>query len=315
MRTMVKAVVIFMIMFGIVCFFPSCTDSSDDDSSTSSTQSTSSSSSSASSGTTADSSHCTVTFESIDGAVIATQKVERGKTAVSLSGSSVPSRSGYTFAGWAYKKGNVSRSFNFNTPINENITLYAIWIKKSNGSAGSGSGSTSGNAANQTEKEFISLEYAKRAGGVENQNDNSWSTWTKNADKVEVTQKKTDNGYEVTVTYNSSSMAGNKSSNEDMASKYGTAIWMVTTTNFPGGADGVTVSYNGSEYPVSDFFFGGAPEVSSSAYHDWWLLKGGEDGNEEGKNYDRNGKSTTLTFKQAGKDDTEVVLKFVDTAD
>ena len=54
---------------------------------------------------------------------------------------------------------------------------------------------------------------------------------------------------------------------------------------------------------------------SQEDFLDWWLLKGGEDGNEEGKTYDRNGKSTTLTFKQAGKSDTVVVLKFVDTTD
>ena len=156
------------------------------------------------------------------------------------------------------------------------------------------------------------MQYAKRANNIDG--DESWTTWNSNAQYVEVSQTTTDTGYAVTVTYDSSKMVGNMSSNDTMK-KYGSAKWAVTTTDFTGGTDGITVVYNETEYSLSEFFFGGAEEVSDNAYHDWWLLKAGDDASDDtAKAYDRNGKSTTLTFKQSGKDDTVVTISFVDTA-
>ena len=163
-----------------------------------------------------------------------------------------------------------------------------------------------------TTPKFIALQYAKRADNIAG--DESWTTWNNNAQYVDVSQTTTDTGYAVTVTYDSSEMSGNESSNGSMK-KYGSAKWAVTTTDFTDGTDGITVVYNETEYSLDDFFFGGAEEVSENAYHDWWLLKAGDDASDdEAKTYDRNGKSTTLTFKQSGKDDTVVTISFVDTA-
>lgn len=163
-----------------------------------------------------------------------------------------------------------------------------------------------------TTSNFIALQYAKRANNIDG--DESWTTWNENAQYVEVSQTTTDTGYAVTVTYDSSKMNGNVSSDDSMK-KYGTAKWAVTTTDFTDGADGIMVVYNETEYSLNDFFFGGAEEVSDNAYHDWWLLKAGDDASDDtAKAYDRNGKSTTLTFKQSGKDDTVVTISFVDTA-
>lgn len=62
----------------------------------------------------------TVTFNSNGGSSVASQTVESGKT---VSRPSNPSRSGYDFIGWQLN-GN---TFDFNNPINSNITLTAIW--------------------------------------------------------------------------------------------------------------------------------------------------------------------------------------------
>jgi uncharacterized repeat protein (TIGR02543 family) len=62
----------------------------------------------------------TVTFNSNGGTSVAAQIVEAGKTAKTPT---APTRSGYTFAGWY----NGATAYNFNTPVNSNLTLTAKW--------------------------------------------------------------------------------------------------------------------------------------------------------------------------------------------
>lgn len=62
----------------------------------------------------------TVTFNSNGGTDVGSQTIESGKTA---SRPSNPSRGGYDFIEWQLN-GN---TFNFNSPINSNITLTAVW--------------------------------------------------------------------------------------------------------------------------------------------------------------------------------------------
>ena len=65
----------------------------------------------------------TVNFDTSDGGSIPAQEVEEGKKATRPQN---PIRNGYGFAGW-YKDEELTREFNFDTPITESLTLYAKW--------------------------------------------------------------------------------------------------------------------------------------------------------------------------------------------
>lgn len=64
----------------------------------------------------------TVTFNSNGGSAVASQTVTEGAKA---SRPANPARSGYTFTGWTLN----GASYNFNSPVNSNITLMATWKK------------------------------------------------------------------------------------------------------------------------------------------------------------------------------------------
>ena len=67
----------------------------------------------------------TVTFNSNGGSEVASQNVvEHGKATEPTP----PTKSGYAFKGW-YSDAGLTKTFNFNTPIDSNITLYAKWIE------------------------------------------------------------------------------------------------------------------------------------------------------------------------------------------
>lgn len=63
----------------------------------------------------------TVTFDSNGGSDVPSQEVESGNKATKPSD---PVKDGFTFDGWLDNNGN---TFNFDTPIMSNITLYANW--------------------------------------------------------------------------------------------------------------------------------------------------------------------------------------------
>ncbi len=65
----------------------------------------------------------TVTFETNGGSTISPIQVSRGKT---LAPPADPTRAYYAFAGW-YSDSNLTQAFDFNTPIDSDITLYAKW--------------------------------------------------------------------------------------------------------------------------------------------------------------------------------------------
>ena len=69
----------------------------------------------------------TVTFESNGGTAVEAQIVEGGSVAVFPG---VPTRSGYAFAGWYLDKNeqDLSNHYDFNTPVTDNLVLYALWI-------------------------------------------------------------------------------------------------------------------------------------------------------------------------------------------
>lgn len=75
---------------------------------------------------------CTVTFQLNYGSegTYTTLKVAKGDT---ITAPKAPTRSGYTFSSWSEKTSG--SAFDFKTPIEKNITLYAQWNKKSSGSS------------------------------------------------------------------------------------------------------------------------------------------------------------------------------------
>lgn len=82
-----------------------------------------------------------VTFDTNGhGTAPATQTVLSGNTAIKPTD---PSASGWIFGGW-YQEAACTTAFNFATPINNSLTLYAKWTKQSEGSSSSSwSGSSS----------------------------------------------------------------------------------------------------------------------------------------------------------------------------
>ena len=233
-------------------------------------------------------------------------------TTVAIS-NTTPTRENYTFLSWTATGVTLgSDATSFTMPDND-VTLTAQW----------------------TPLPKIAMSFDKLAANVftdaDGDSSQSWTTWNTNATddessttpKVSVTSAENGEfGYVVTVSYDSSRMQKNTSSNASMASTYGKATWAVTTTTFTDSADGVTVVYNDTEYGLigdSGFFFGYATSDATMAeaeksFHDWWLLRGGVDGTADGRLYNRSGKSTTLTFKKEGYADTTVVWNFEDTA-
>lgn len=66
----------------------------------------------------------TVTFETNGGGTVAQQTVNAGDKASEPS--TEPTKNGYTFGGW-YSDPNFANKYDFNAPVNGNITLYAKW--------------------------------------------------------------------------------------------------------------------------------------------------------------------------------------------
>ncbi len=65
----------------------------------------------------------TVTFNSDGGSAVRPQTIEEGKKVVRPAN---PKKTGYVFQGWTLN----GAAYNFNTPVNKNITLKAVWAKE-----------------------------------------------------------------------------------------------------------------------------------------------------------------------------------------
>lgn len=68
----------------------------------------------------------TVSFNTQGGSSVPAQRVRAGGRATRPAN---PTRSGYVFQGW-YASASGTRAFDFNTPINGNVTAYAHWTRK-----------------------------------------------------------------------------------------------------------------------------------------------------------------------------------------
>ena len=67
----------------------------------------------------------TVNFDSMEGSAVASQKVNRGATAIKPD---EPTRDGFVFRGW-YTDRETTEAYDFGTEVTQNITLYAKWEK------------------------------------------------------------------------------------------------------------------------------------------------------------------------------------------
>ncbi|RJE88885.1 hypothetical protein D3P07_13065 [Paenibacillus sp. 1011MAR3C5] len=67
----------------------------------------------------------TITYESNGGSAVASERVEDGKMAAEPA---LPTKAGYTFAGWFTDK-ELTESYNFSLPVTGDITLYAKWTE------------------------------------------------------------------------------------------------------------------------------------------------------------------------------------------
>ena len=70
----------------------------------------------------------TITFNSRSGSQVAPIKVDAGETATEPT---PPTRNGYAFDGW-YTDSACTQAFDWSSPVNDNITLYAGWVKTYN---------------------------------------------------------------------------------------------------------------------------------------------------------------------------------------
>ena len=68
----------------------------------------------------------TITFNSNDGTSVESQNVNAGEKLTEPT--PAPTKEGFTFDGW-YEDSTFSKKFDFNTPITDNMTLYAKWIE------------------------------------------------------------------------------------------------------------------------------------------------------------------------------------------
>ena len=68
----------------------------------------------------------TITFNSNDGTSVESQNVNAGEKLTEPT--PAPTKEGFTFDGW-YEDSTFSTKFNFNTPITDNMTLYAKWTE------------------------------------------------------------------------------------------------------------------------------------------------------------------------------------------
>ena len=68
----------------------------------------------------------TITFNSNDGTSVESQNVNAGEKLTEPT--PAPTREGFTFDGW-YEDSTFSTKFNFDTPITDNMTLYAKWTE------------------------------------------------------------------------------------------------------------------------------------------------------------------------------------------
>ena len=131
----------------------------------------------------------TITFNSNDGTSVAPQNVNAGEKLTEPT--PAPTREGFTFDGW-YEDSTFSTKFNFDTPITDNMTLYANWTENKytlTFDANGGSGT-------MTPKADLTGEYTLPANGFTAPTGKQFKGWSLTTDgaivtKVDMTENKT----------------------------------------------------------------------------------------------------------------------------
>ena len=134
----------------------------------------------------------TITFNSNGGSSVSSQTVSYGDT---ISKPSNPTRDGYTFKYWSTSSSG--SEYNFNTTVNSNMTLYAIWEQNassgggnsSGGSSSSGGGSSansgnSGSSNNSGGNSSSGGSSNNNSGGSSSSNNNNGNNNTTTEEKV-----------------------------------------------------------------------------------------------------------------------------------
>ena len=71
----------------------------------------------------------TVTFNKKDGSLLSTVKVETGKKVAAASMPAAPDEDGFTFKEWNTKQDGTGTTFNADTVVNNDLTVYAVYTK------------------------------------------------------------------------------------------------------------------------------------------------------------------------------------------
>ena len=71
----------------------------------------------------------TVTFNKKDGSLLSTVKVETGKKVAAASMPAAPDEEGFTFKEWNTKQDGTGTTFNADTVVNNDLTVYAVYTK------------------------------------------------------------------------------------------------------------------------------------------------------------------------------------------
>ena len=131
----------------------------------------------------------TITFNSNDGTSVESQNVNAGEKLTEPT--PAPTKEGFTFDGW-YEDSTFSKKFDFNTPITDNMTLYAKWIENKYTLTFDANGGT----GSMTPKADLTGEYTLPANGFTAPSGKQFKGWSLTTDgaivtKVDMTENKT----------------------------------------------------------------------------------------------------------------------------
>ena len=131
----------------------------------------------------------TITFNSNDGSSVESQNVNAGEKLTEPT--PAPTKEGFTFDGW-YEDSTFSKKFDFNTPITDNMTLYAHWIENKYTLTFDANGGT----GSMTAKTDLTGEYTLPDNEFTAPTGKQFKGWSLTADgaivtKVDMTENKT----------------------------------------------------------------------------------------------------------------------------
>ena len=131
----------------------------------------------------------TITFNSNDGTSVESQNVNAGEKLTEPT--PAPTKEGFTFDGW-YEDSTFSKKFDFNTPITDNMTLYAKWIENKYTLTFDANGGT----GSMTPKTDLTGEYTLPANGFTAPSGKQFKGWSlttagETVTKVDMTENRT----------------------------------------------------------------------------------------------------------------------------